>query len=195
MAQTINVNTTPGQFMPTLYYSQGDIGREFEIVLASSDGWSIPAGATVTMVATKPSGFGFSVAGTLTDNVASFTTTETMTNEHGRYPAEIRITSGTDVIGTANFYLSGEKDPHPEGTTDGDAESAIPILTVLVERIEAAAESIHDLSVEAETLDYDEDASASYDGTNNKLTFGIPRGGEMTVTDPNSDGNIIITFA
>ena len=195
MAQTINVNTTPGQFMPTLYYSQGDIGREFEIVLASSDGWSIPAGATVTMVATKPSGFGFTVAGTLTDNVASFTTTETMTNEHGRYPAEIRIASGTDVIGTANFYLSGEKDPHPEGTTDGDAESAIPILTVLVERIEAAAESIHDLSVEAETLDYDEDASASYDGTNNKLTFGIPRGGEMTVTDPNSDGNIIITFA
>lgn len=195
MAQKINVNTTPGQFMPTLYYSQGDIGREFEIALVSSDGWNIPAGATVEMVATKPSGFGFTVSGTLAGGVATFVTTETMTNEWGRFPAEIRITSSGDVIGTANFYLSGEKDPHPEGTTDGDAETVIPLLTVLVDRIEAAAESIHDLSVEAETLDYDEDASASYDGTNNKLTFGIPRGGEMTVTDPNSDGNIIITFA
>ena len=181
--------------MPTLYYSQGDIGREFEIALVSSDGWNIPAGATVEMVATKPSGFGFTVSGTLAGGVATFVTTETMTNEWGRFPAEIRITSSGDVIGTANFYLSGEKDPHPEGTTDGDAETVIPLLTVLVDRIEAAAESIHDLSVEAETLDYDEDASASYDGTNNKLTFGIPRGGEMTVTDPNSDGNIIITFA
>lgn len=65
MSQKINVNTTPGQFMPTLYYSQGDIGREFQIALLSSDGWSIPDGATVEMVATKPSGFGFTVAGTL----------------------------------------------------------------------------------------------------------------------------------
>lgn len=194
MAQIINVNTTPGQFMPTLYYSQGDIGREFEIVLASSDGWSIPADATVAMVATKPSGFGFSVAGTLTDNVASFTTTETMTNEHGRFPAEIRITSGTDVIGTANFYLNGEKDPHPEGTTDGDAESAIPILTALVERIEAAAESIHDLSVDATTLSPGTAASATYDEETNNITFGIPRGAMLNASD-DGNGNITLTFS
>lgn len=195
MAQTINVNTTPGQSMPALYYSQGDIGRVFEIKLASSDGWTIPSGATVTMLATKPSGFGFSVAGTLTGNVASFTTTATMTNECGRFPAEIRITSGTDVIGTANFYLVGEPSPHPDGTTDGDAQSAIPALTVLVQRIEAAAASIHDLSVEATTLAYNADATATYDDESNKITFGIPRGGAMAVTDPDSDGNIVITFA
>lgn len=178
MAQTINVNTTPGQFMPTLYYSQGDIGREFEIVLASSDGWSIPAGATVTMVATKPSGFGFSVAGTLTDNVASFTTTETMTNEWGRFPAEIRITSSGDVIGTANFYLSGERDPHPAGTTDGDAEEIIPELTVLVERVEAAASSVLDMTVVANTLPAGSAATYSYDEETNTATFGIPKGAD-----------------
>lgn len=176
MAQTINVNTTPGQFMPTLYYSQGDIGREFEIVLASSDGWSIPAGATVEMVATKPSGFGFSVAGTLTDNVASFTTTETMTNEHGRYPAEIRITSNGDVIGTANFYLSGEKDPHPAETIDGDASEIMPELTLLVERVETAASSVLDMTVNASTLSAGSQATYSYDEETNTATFGIPQG-------------------
>lgn len=182
MAQTINVNTTPGQFMPTLYYSQGDIGREFEIVLASSDGWSIPAGSTVEMVATKPSGLGFTVSGTLSGNVASFVTTETMTNEWGRYPAEIRIKSGTDVIGTANFYLNGERNPHPDGTTDGNAESLIPELTVLVERVEAAAASVLDMTVVAETLPAGSDATYSYDEETNTATFGIPRGRDGEVT-------------
>ena len=194
MSQKINVNTTPGQFMPTLYYSQGDIGREFQIALLSSDGWSIPDGATVEMVATKPSGFGFTVAGTLSGNVATFVTTETMTNEWGRFPAEIKITSSGDVIGTANFYLKGERDPHPEGTTDGDAESVIPILTVLVERIEAAAESIHELTVDATTLSPGTAASATYDEETNNITFGIPRGAQLTAADDGS-GNITLTFS
>ena len=195
MAQNINVDMTPGLFMPTLHYSQGDIGREFVINLATRDGMTIPAGATVTMQATKPSGFGFSVAGSLSGTVATFTSTAEMTDESGRFQAEIVIAQGTTVIGTTNFWLEGEKNPHPEGTIDGQEGSAIPILTLLVERIEAAADSIHNLSVEAETLAYNEDATATYDGDTNKITFGIPRGGEMAVTDPDSDGNIVITFS
>ncbi len=194
MAQKININTTPGQFMPTLYYSQGDIGRTFELALVSSDGWTVPAGATVEMVATKPSGFGFTVSGTLADGVATFVTTETMTNEWGRFPAEIRITSGGVVIGTANFYLNGEKPPHPEGTTDGDAETIIPLLTVLVERIEAAAESIHELTVDATTLTPGTPASATYDEETNNITFGIPRGAMLNASD-DGNGNITLTFS
>lgn len=200
MAQTINVNTTPSQFMASLYYSQGDIGRVFEIALASSDGESIPSGATVEMVATKPSGFGFTVTGTLTGNVASFTTTETMTNEWGRFPAEIRITSGDDIIGTANFYLVGEKNPHPDDTVDGDASTIIPQLTLLVERIEAAAEIVDEqvalvtgMTAEATTLPAGSDATASYsDGV---LTFGIPKGRDATLAGLSVvDGALNITY-
>lgn len=194
MAQKININTTPNQFMPTLYYSQGDIGRVWELALVSSDGYEIPSGATVEMVATKPSGFGFTVSGTLTNNVASFTTTETMTNEWGRFPAEIRITSSGTVIGTANFYLNGERDPHPEGTTDGDAGTIIPYLTVLVERIEAAADSIHQLTVSATTLSPNTPATATYDDETNNIAFGIPRGAQLTATD-DGNGNITLTFS
>ena len=138
MSQTINLDTTPGLFMPTLHYSQGDIGRVFVINLESSDGFVIPAGATIKMVATKPSGLGFTVSGSLSGTVATFVTTETMTNEYGRFPAEIRIEKDGDVIGTANFILNGEKNPHPDNTTDGDAEELVNTITALVERVEAA---------------------------------------------------------
>ena len=138
MSQTINLDTTPGLFMPTLHYSQGDIGRVFVINLESSDGFVIPAGATIKMVATKPSGLGFTVSGSLSGTVATFVTTETMTNESGRFPAEIRIEKDGDVIGTANFILNGEKNPHPDNTTDGDAEELVNTITALVERVEAA---------------------------------------------------------
>lgn len=194
MSQTINVNLTPGLFMPTIYYSQGDVGREIKVNIATSDGTEIPSGATATFEAVKPSGLGFSETVTLSDSVVTITTTETMTNEYGRVPAQIRLTASGVDIGTASFWWDGERKAHPDGTIDGDSESLIPTLTLLVERIEAAAESIHDLSVEATTLDYNESATAVYDDQNNKITFGIPRGGEFAAADPNSDGNIILTF-
>lgn len=150
MAQTINVNLTPGLFMPALHYSQGDVGRQFIINLATSDGTPIPNEATVKMEATKPSGFGFSVSGSLSGSVATFTTTAEMTDECGRFPAEIKLTSDSTVIGTANFWLDGEKDPHPEGTIDGQQGSVIPALTLLVERAEDAAERAEDAADRAE---------------------------------------------
>lgn len=194
--QTIIVDMTPGFRMPTIYYSQGDVGTQFAIDLRSRFGDSFPTGTTVTIQATKPSGFGFSVAATsVTNGVATFTTTAAMTDEFGRFPAELKVTKTGLTLFTANFYMDGERNTHPEGTIDGQEGSAIPILTQLVERVEDAAESIHNLSVEAETLAYNEDATATYDGDTNKITFGIPRGGEMAVTDPDSDGNIVITFS
>lgn len=176
MSQRINLNTTPNQFMPILYFSQGDIGRTFEIALTSSDGYSIPIGATVEMVATKPSGFGFTVSGSLTGNVATFVTTETMTSEWGRFPAEIVIKNNGDVIGTANFYLNGERNPHPEGTIDGDASTIIPQLTLLVERVETAASSVLDRQTVTQTLPAGSQASYSFDEETNTQTFGIPQG-------------------
>ena len=156
MAQTINVDSKPALFMPTLYYSQGDVGRTFEIVVSSSDGFTIPSGATCQMVATKPSGLGFTVAGTVSGNKVTFTTTAVMTDEWGRFPAELRITSGNTVIGTANFYMEGERNPHPDGTTDGQQEQLIPELTLLVERAENAAQTATDDAIEAASATIDE---------------------------------------
>lgn len=195
MAQTITVDATPNDKSthrrPTLYFSQNDVGREFVIDLYSRDGVTIPSGATVKIQATKPSGFGFSVSGTVTNQSVAFTTTAVMTDEYGKFPAELNITKSGVVIGTANFNIEVEKNPHPDGTTDGQSEEVIPTLTLLVERIEAAAASIHDLSVSATTLNPGNPATALYDETDNKITFGIPRGAMLNATD---DGNGIITL-
>ena len=198
MAQKINVDSRPGAIMPTLYFSQDDIGREFLLEVVSSDGFNIPVGATVKCVGTKPSGFGFTVPCTFSGNtvtlVASDDDDKCFTNEPGKFRAELQIEYNGDNIGTANFLMFSEKNPHPSGTIDDKASEVIPQLTQLVDDIEAAAASIHSLTVTAVTLEPGEDATATYDDENNSIEFGIPRGGEVSCSDPDADGNIIITL-
>lgn len=194
MSQIINVDLTPNDFQPILNYSQGDVGTEFTINLTSRFGIEAPSNATVTIQATKPSGFGFSVnADSFTDGKATFTTTAEMTDEWGKFPAELKVVSGGVTRFSANFLMLGERNVHPDGTMDGQQGSVIPELTLLVERIEDAADSIHNLTVDATTLAYDADATATYNGTTNNITFGIPRGGLIDFTD-SDDGDIVISL-
>lgn len=185
--QSINLNIVPDGYYQTLRYSQGDIGREFKIAVV---GYDIPAGATVKIRATKPSGFGFDEACTFAGNIVTIVTTETMTNENGRFLAELRIEKSGVVLGTANFIMWGENDPHPDGTTDGDTESAIPILTQLVEEIENSNARIESLTAEAIRLSAGADPTAAYDPDTNILALGIP---SATYADSDSDGNIVIS--
>lgn len=175
--QTIIVDMTPGFRMPTIYYSQGDVGTQFAIDLRSRFGDSFPTGTTVTIQATKPSGFGFSVsADSTTGGLCVFTTTAEMTDEFGRFPAELKVTKTGLTLFTANFYMDGERNAHPEGTTDGQQEQVIPELTQLVERVEDAASSVLDMTVNATTLAAGSQATYSYDEDTNTATFGIPQG-------------------
>lgn len=201
--QKISVSTRPDSVKmvsrPTLQLSQGDVGREFVISLYQND--VIPSGATIKLQGTKPSGLGFSITGVPNDNDVSFVSTAEMTDEYGKFPVELKITSGSMVLGSANFNLDIEENPHPDGTTDGRSEEVIPRLTVLVERVEAVAESIHDLSVEASTLPAGSDATATYDSEENKLEIGVPKGqdgylleGALTFADENAEGNVVISF-
>lgn len=137
------LNLVPASYLPEVHLSQYDVGRELKFTLkdGSSD-YSVPDGAVVTVKATKPSGLGFVVNAVAEENVVTLSNTATMTNENGRFPAELSITQGSTVIGTSNFIFNIERSPHPEGTIDGDAESLLPELTLLVERIEAAADSV-----------------------------------------------------
>lgn len=163
MAQKIIVDTTPGFMMPTIYYSQGDIGRTFEIDLRSRFGDALPASPTITIRATKPSGLGFSVAATsISGTVATFTVTDTMSNEAGRFLAEIKVVKNSVTLFTANFYVECEASAHPEGTTDGDLDNILPKY----------------VSVTTTTLPAGSSATYSYDPATNTATFGIPKGAD-----------------
>lgn len=145
MSQNMNLSMTPYTQAGNFVCSQYDVGRECQITLQDENGsYTIPTGATITIQATKPSGFGFSVACTWTGSTVTFATTETMTNEFGRFPAELRIASGNTVLGTTNFYFKVERSPHPEGTVDGDSETA-QALTLRVTALETSVGTLSNL--------------------------------------------------
>lgn len=121
MSQNMNLSMTPYTQAGAFVCSQYDVGRECQITLVDDSGnYTIPTGATITVMATKPSGLGFTVACTWTGSTVTFSTTDTMTNEFGRFPAELRITQGNTILGTTNFYFKVEKSPHPNDVIDDD---------------------------------------------------------------------------
>ena len=183
MAQTKTVNMTPDYIPPRLHISQYDIGRELQFELTDgSVAYTIPSGATVKLEGTKPSGFGFTESCTVTGNTAAVSTTAGMTDEWGTVPCELVVEKSGLRLGSTNLLLVIEKSAHPEGTTDGSQETVIPTLTLLVERVEAAAASVNNLTVSATTLAPGSDATAVFDSTTDSIAFGIPRGADGTVT-------------
>ena len=144
MSQTITLDATPGLGHQVLHCHQGDVGREVKIAIVSRDGYEVPSGATVKIEATKPSGMGFTITGTATDNIVTFETTNEMTDECGQFPAQCRISSGDTLIFTSNFLLTVEGSAHPDTVVDGSIDQFIPEMTLLVERAETAAETVEE---------------------------------------------------
>lgn len=131
MSQSTNLNMIPQRNVRNLYFSQNDVGRVATVNLVDGGTpYSIPIGATVKIQATKPSGLGFSVPCTFDGSVVTVTSTATMTDEAGVFPCEIQVTSGGTILGSANFNFFVERNPHPNGTTDGTAESILNDITV-----------------------------------------------------------------
>lgn len=137
------VNMTPNYIHETIRISQNDVGRQFSINLMNEDrtAYSIPSGATVKLTGTKPSGLGFTVTGSFSGSVVTFSTTAEMSDEDGMAVCEVSITSGNTKIGSANINLFCERNPHPDGTIDSTAAPVINQITALVNRAETAADS------------------------------------------------------
>lgn len=131
MSQTTNLNMIPQRNVRNLYFSQNDVGRVATVNLVDGGTpYSIPIGATVKIQATKPSGLGFSETCTFSGSTVTVTSTATMTDEAGIFPCEIQVTNSGVVLGSANFNFFVERNPHPNGTTDGTAESILNDITV-----------------------------------------------------------------
>jgi len=199
--QTNNVNIKPKSYLPEFHVSQNDVGRTLTAHLVSDDGdVAIPAGATVTMAGTKPSGLGYTVTGTIDGSDVSFDTDAIMTDEPGRIVSEIRIVQDGTVIGTTNVVLSVEPNPHPDDTTDGRREPLVNEITALLHAIEEQAEQVADnaraveqamdawtnMTAEAETLPAGSEASASY--SEGVLLLGIPAGPQGEQGEPGPQG-------
>ena len=135
-----NVNLQSGY--NTLTYigiSQYDAGVPLQFnVYDGATAASFPSGTTAKIQGVRPSGVGFNIDCTLTDNVVTVDSSTDMTGEAGKFPVEIRFEySGVDV-GTVNFIFLIEKAPHPDGTIDAD----ITHEQEFIDRLEALEEEI-----------------------------------------------------
>lgn len=143
------IDLTPNaSYTETVSVSQDDVGREIAVDLyLDGTAYTPTTGTTITMQGTKPSGLGYTITGTASGSTVTFLTTLEMTQEAGRFASEIVLTNGNTVIGTANFALYVEKNPHPENTIDGTGET-MQNLTVRMDALEddvAALESATDV--------------------------------------------------
>lgn len=190
MAQIKTLDITPARIqMPVIEVSQFDIGRDVIIHMKDGSDWYDLTGLTVKLQGTKPSGFGYSVTGTVDGHDVTFSTIYDMTSESGFILSEVSIIDGTDVIGSQNVMLHVEASPHPPEIVDGSPETILPEMRELVNRAEAAAEILLDCSAIATTLQPTDDATASYNVSTGVFSFGIPKGTKGDTGQTGAPGN------
>ena len=190
MAQIKTLDITPAKIqMPVIEVSQFDIGRVVIIHMKDGSDWYDLTGLTVKLQGTKPSGFGYSVTGTVDGHDVTFSTIYDMTSESGFILSEVSIIDGTDVIGSQNVMLHVEASPHPPEIVDGSPETILPEMRELVNRAEAAAEILLDCSAIATTLPTGASATASYSPETGVFSFGLPRGAKGDTGATGETGN------
>ena len=190
MAQIKTLDITPARIqMPVIEVSQFDIGRDVIIHMKDGSDWYDLTGLTVKLQGTKPSGFGYSVTGTVDGHDVTFSTIYDMTSESGFILSEVSIIDGTDVIGSQNVMLHVEQSPHLPEVVDGSPETILPEMRELVDRAEAAAEILLDCSAIATTLPTGASATASYSPETGVFSFGLPRGAKGDTGATGETGN------
>lgn len=190
----IDLSLIPDGIEPRLYVSQYDVG----VTLTFNWSGTLAAGGAARVMGTKPSGIGFDLACTKVGSGTSVTgftveTTLDMTSEAGEFPAEIRITEGTQVVGSQNFTLVVERSPHPDGTIDGyeEGRTIIETVTGLVNDAEESASeaatsataAASSASAAAQSATSAADDAASADASAARAMATTPEGYEEFVTE------------
>lgn len=146
--QSVNLNLIPGAVMPVVNVSQYDVGRQFKLnIFEGAASYSL-TGKDVQIRGTKPDGNGFAYDSTdgaisVSGNVVTVTTLQQMTAVGGQTMVELRITSGSTVLGTLNFVLDVEHSALSDDTpiSDTDIPAIERDMQAAVDQAEAAAQT------------------------------------------------------
>lgn len=149
ITQTYQIDLIPSGEPVVVHVSQYDNGGRtlaFELYNGGV-AWEIPAGSTATITGTKPDGTGFMYSMAVDGNTASLDIEQQMALLPGDVPAEIRISSGSGIIGSANFIIRVEKAALDEETAI--SETDIPVFEQLVQQAQTAATNAQTAETEA----------------------------------------------
>lgn len=154
ITQTLNLDMIPGAVKPVVHVSQYDEGlRTLQFYLFNNGAAAnVPTDSVVTIEGLKPDGNVFCYECEYVGNLITADLTEQMSIVKGDVLTEIKITNGTDKIGSANFIIRVEISPYDAGT---QSESEMSGIQAIVEAateaaIESAAQSAEDAAESAE---------------------------------------------
>lgn len=128
ITQTHDLNLIPGSVPPVVNVTQYDKTAR-TLVFNLWDGetsFSVPSGAAVTIRGTKPDGNGFEYAASMTGNTVKMDLQQQMATCAGSVRCEVRITSGTQILGTADFILEVKPSALNENTPLSETE--LPLI-------------------------------------------------------------------
>ena len=128
ITQTHDLNLIPGSVPPVVHVTQYDKTAR-TLVFNLWDGetsFSVPSGAAVTIRGTKPDGNGFEYTATASGSTVSMGLQQQMATCAGSVRCEVRIASGTQIIGTADFILEVKPSALNESTPLSETE--LPLI-------------------------------------------------------------------
>lgn len=128
ITQTHDLNLIPGSVPPVVNVTQYDKTAR-TLVFNLWDGetsFSVPSGAAVTIRGTKPDGNGFEYTATASGSAVSMNIQQQMATCAGSVRCEVRIASGTQIIGTADFILEVKPSALNENTPFSETE--LPLI-------------------------------------------------------------------
>lgn len=137
ITQTIYLNMMPGNVCPVIHVSQYDTDEDALVFNLHMGSVPFTAGSTAIIEGTKPDKTGFTYAASYSDNVVTADLTEQMTAVSGAVMCELRITDGTNTVGTQNFILMVEPAALADDVVISDTD--IPLLQ---QAIDAAGEAL-----------------------------------------------------
>lgn len=132
--KTFNLDMVPGGAPPVIHVSAGDVGRPFRAnLLYSGEVYTLEYVTSVKIRGTKPDNTVFEYALTFDseDSHVDFVIEEQMAIIAGQVLCEIRLLSGEDTIGSANFVLDVETAVY---NPDALSESVVPGIEDLIEQ-------------------------------------------------------------
>lgn len=152
ITQKYSINLIPKDVPVIVNASQYDKESrtiEFDIYDGNSL-FDIPSGATVSVVGTKPDKTGFTYACNIGSGgySAYFNIKQQMTVLAGKVPCELRIASGSELIGTANFILNVEKSALDDDTIISETD-----ISLIEQGIEAAEQAEQSAQAAADAVD------------------------------------------
>ena len=151
LAQNTKLNVTPGGIIPIVHVTQYDVNRELTFTLYDGNGAaSIRSDTQILIEGTKPDGHGFQYLGSLSGNVVTVNTTMQMCACQGTTECKLKLSRGTQVIGTALFILEVEKAGLQDNTDISDTD--IPLIVALATEQMVRAEAAADTAVDSRDI-------------------------------------------